>query len=137
MKTKISALLAAAGLVCAPALVAQTIADPVAAIRTMSQAEVDANMAGIAQQTTAAAPIQADDVTTVVRAIYLPQMKTLNYVVRLSEAIPPAAAAKNMGGGLCKGRTVLAFMERGVIYQYSVTTPTQTYTITFKRGDCQ
>jgi len=137
MMTKTRALLAALGLLCTQALWAQTISDPVALIRAMSDAEVDANMTGIAQHITASAPVQADAVTTIARAVYLPTLKTLNYVVRLSESVPASTAAKRMGESLCKGRTNLAFMDRGVTYQYSVTTPSQTYSISFKRGDCQ
>ena len=137
MKTPIRVLMAAVAMACAPAMMAQTINDPVAEIRAMKPAEFDAYMAAIAQQTTAAAPIQADAVTTVTRAIYMPQMKTLNYMVQLSQAIAPQAAAQSFKAGLCKGRSVLANMDRGVTYQYSVTTPAQSYNVTFKRADCQ
>jgi len=57
--------------------------------------------------------------------------------VQLAEALTAQAAAQNLKDGLCKGRSVLAIMGRGVTYQYSVTTPTQSYNITFKRADCQ
>lgn len=118
------------------AVSAQTIEDPIAAIRAMSSAQVDETMQAIAQQTTLAAPLQTDQITTIVRAIYLRQMRTLNYTVQLSRAATPQEAAANMKPGLCRGRTVLALMDKGVNYQYSVTTPAQTYSITFKRSDC-
>lgn len=115
---------------------AQTVTDPVAQVRSLSPAGVDANLAAMAQQVTLAAPIQTDDVTTVERAVYLPQLKTLTYMVRLSKAIPPQTVASNTVAAICGGRTNIAFMDRGVTYQYSVTTPAQTFFVSIKRSDC-
>ena len=137
MQTQTRVAIAAVAMTCALGALAQSISDPVAEIRVMKPAEFDAFVAAIAQQTTAAAPIQTDAVTTITRAIYLPQIRTLNYTVQLAEALTAQAAAQNLKAGLCKGRSVLAIMGRGVTYQYSVTTPTQSYNITFKRADCQ
>ena len=137
MQTQTRVAMAAIAMTCALGVMAQSISDPVAEIRAMKSADFDAFMAAIAQQTSAAAPIQTDAVTTVTRAVYLPQMQTLNYTVQLAEALTAQAAAQSLKAGLCKGRSVLAIMGRGVTYQYSVTTPTQSYNITFKRADCQ
>lgn len=136
MKITAFAIAAGLGFTLAAPLFAQTISDPIAAIRAMSHAEVDDNMMAIAQQTTAAAPIQSDAITTITRAIYIKSTRTLAYTVQLSRAASAQEAAANMKPGLCRGRTVLALMEKGVSYQYSVTTPSQTYNITFKRSDC-
>lgn len=137
MQPQTRVTIAAVAMTCALGVMAQSISDPVAEIGAMKPAEFDAFVAAIAQQTTAAAPIQSDAVTTITRAIYLPQIRTLNYTVQLAEALTAQAAAQNLKAGLCKGRSVLAIMGRGVTYQYSVTTPTQSYNITFKRADCQ
>lgn len=136
MGIKIKTLAAVLAGFLASATFAQTISDPTSEIRAMSMSEIDATMTAIAQQTTAAAPLATDAVTTTERAIYLKQTKTITYTVRLSEPITPAAAAKSTALGLCRGRIALALMERGVLYHYSVTTPAQTYGITFKRSDC-
>jgi hypothetical protein len=136
MKTTSLALVTGLGLALAFPSAAQTISDPIAEIRAMTRAQVDASMAEIAQGTTAAAPLQSDAITTIAGAIYIKKTRTLVYTVQLSRSTPPEEAAANMKAGLCRGRTVLAFLEKGVTYQYSVTTPAQTYNIVFKRSDC-
>lgn len=135
-KTWSRGVLLALGLGFAANLTAQTIDDPTATVKAMNSAQIDETMAAIAQQTTASAPIQSDATTTIVRAVYMKPVKTLVYVVQLSQPIPPEQAAKTVAGWLCKGKSVLALMERGVTYQYAVSTPTQAYNITFKRSDC-
>lgn len=121
----------------ASASMAQTVTDPVAQVRALSSAGVDANLAAMAQQVTLTAPIRTDDVTTIERAVYLPQYKTFNYVVRLSQSIPSQTLASNTVAAICRGRTNVAFMDRGVTYQYSVTTPSETFAISIKRADCR
>ena len=116
---------------------AQTVIDPVEQVRALSSAGVDANLAALAQQVNLAAPIRTDDVTTVERAVYLPNHKTINYMVRLSQSLPSQTVASNTVAAICGGRTNIAFMDRGVTYQYSVTTPTDTFAISIKRSDCR
>lgn len=121
----------------ASASMAQTVIDPVEQVRALSSAGVDANLAALAQQVNLAAPIRTDDVTTVERAVYLPNHKTINYMVRLSQSLPSQTVASNTVAAICGGRTNIAFMDRGVTYQYSVTTPTDTFAISIKRSDCR
>ena len=122
--------------VTASASTAQTITDTAAQVRALTPDGVDETMAAMAQQVTLAAPITADKVTTFERAIYLRQSKLFNYVVKMTESIPPETVAKNTLAFVCSGRTNIAFMDRGVTYQYSVRTPTQSFAISVKRSDC-
>ena len=110
--------------------------DPVATIQAYSPTEIDSHMSAMAQAISVSAPIQADAVTTVVRAIYVKPSRMLVYMVQLSAPISPADAAQSMKSGFCAGRTNLALIAKGVTYQYAVTTPTQTYNITFTKGSC-
>lgn len=132
MRSTILALLFVAG-----AAYGQTIQQsPELTIRGMTTSQVDAHMQSMAEAVSKSAPIRSDEATTITGAVYIKPLKTLIYRVRLSASIPAHEAAQSMRPGFCSGRTNIALMSKGVIYQYGVTTPTETYDLIFARKDC-
>lgn len=105
--------------------------------RTMTSEQIDRTMQDMAAAVSQSAPIQTDEWTTILGAVYLKPIRTLNYRVSLSQSRSAQAVAQTMKPNFCAGRTNLALMDKGVSYQYSVTTPRDTYNITFTRADCQ
>ena len=109
---------------------------PELAIQSMSPAEVDSHMSQVANAVSQSSPIRSDEITTINRAFYLKSNKTLTYMVSLSEHRNAEDVASSMRPSFCSGRTNKAFMSKGVNYQYSITTPRQSYNIIFSQKDC-
>lgn len=105
-------------------------------ISQMNSAQVDMAMTEVANVASQSTPIRADEITVVQRVIYLKPMRTLLYQVSLIKHRDASAVAATMRPSFCSGRTNRAFMSKGVTYKYAVTTPKETYSITFAEGDC-
>lgn len=126
----------ATGTVAAVAFAQTVHKSPEQEISALPIDQIDQLMAATAATVAKSVPIQADEITQVVGAVYLKPLRTLNYRVRLSQDISSAAAAAAMKPGFCSGSMNKAFMSRGVKYQYSVTTPAQSYIFVFGAKDC-
>lgn len=133
LKLEISALLLFTACVSHAQSIQQS---PDAVIATMTAAQVDAHMQAVAETISKSSPIRSDETTSITGAAYLKPMRTLVYRVSLSTSVSAQDAAKAMKPGFCSGRTNLALMAKGVVYQYGVTTPSESYNLIFSRRDC-
>lgn len=133
-----SALIGAALAASAFCAVAQQISQPPEQqIRAMTPEQVDRTMQDMATTINQSVPMVTDRWITVRNAAYLKPLRILNYTVSIAQAYSAQDVAEFMKPNFCAGRVNLALMDRGVTYQYSVTTPAETFSIRFTRADCR
>ena len=136
MLKKMTAVLVLAGTALLPAHSYEVIEDGAQAIKTVPMRDVYKFVESMAKTVNDSAPMQIDSTITVTGATFLRSANTLMYSFKLNSDMPSDAFAVSQRAKICQGRTVVALMERTIMFAYKVSTPRQNYTVTYSYFDC-
>ena len=111
-------------------------ADDSARLSTMSETELEAGMKSGVQVVMQRVPIQMEDRSVLVGAVYEPASRVATYHYLQASWLDPAAVRHRLTAKNCSTPNTRAMMDRGITFRHLFTAGERQFDVTVRSSDC-